>query len=350
MMNYRLAELNVVADDATSGGTNPGRDDVVRVSRNASLPYAIDFDLNGETFTADFAKLGFRTYWSLSTGFGNDRVEVTFAEADASAAGVFSSFTVAGGPGDDELVNGATYAILSGAEGNDTLRGGPAGEVLYGGDGVDKLYGNAGDDILYVGNYGSKWLEGEVYEGGPGDDQFGLGSTLTPLPDDGPVGTPSPVPAPEPTPTPTTPPPEPVIMAAYSGKRLVRKGRRFDFNVLFARPRNGRMDPGELGTDDVAVTGPGGTLLSVRLVRTRRVKGALLARYRVAAPRGVFDAGDNGAYTVQFRTSATPPAAAPAPRQFQRLVLAPQGAASRAAQDLGTFEVRAKARPSRPME
>jgi hypothetical protein len=129
----------------------------------------------------------------------------------------------------------------------------------------------------------------------------------------------------------------------------VRKGRRFDFNVLFARPRNGRIDPGELGTDDVAVTGPGDTVLPVRLVRTRRVKGALLARYRVAPPRGVFDAGDNGAYTVQFRTAALP-AAAPAPRQFQRLVLAPQGAASPAAQDLGTFEVRAKARPRRPME
>ncbi len=347
--------------EAESGG----RDDVVRIARSEALPYAIDFVLNGETYTADFAELGTRIPWAVSTGAGEDRVAVTFAAADAALGRVFSDFEISGGAGDDELTNGDTYATLRGGGGDDTLRGGAASDHLFGDDGVDRLYGNDGNDVLYVGEIGTKWLPGEVYDGGAGDDEFALDLRREPLPDDGPTGEPSaptPIPPPPPPTSPTQPRPElppdtpqypgaPMTMsAAFVGKGVVRNGRGYEFRVLYVAPGGGRVDPASFAADDLSVTGPGGFAADAQLlgVRTVRGGGAVVARYRLTAPGGAFAAADNGAYAVQFRRAAPPAAAAgatpPPAGRFQRLFLAQDGAAATFAQDLGTFEVDVKAR------
>jgi uncharacterized delta-60 repeat protein len=180
-IDYR--EYSYGGSATTSGSLwvyGPDTDDEVEISRNASLDNAIDFDFNGTSHTIDFDTLARGTPWGISTGGGDDRLRITFKQGDP-----FSGFQVSGGDGDDELINGDTGATLRGQAGDDVLRGGAGGDYLEGGEGLDKLYGGPGNDYLSVGTrsslpgpgvpYAGPYLEaedGEVYDGGPGDDMF----------------------------------------------------------------------------------------------------------------------------------------------------------------------------------
>jgi len=151
----------------------------------------------------------------LTSGAGNDRIElalaqpnVTFAnisEIDAGAGEhdvlvvrdvvgnhldlvVSESAFVPGGlrikgvdhlelfgyDGNDRLVNETNVPVfIDGGSGNDTLVGGHGADRIYGNDGVDQLYGRGGNDMLAadydpLGNLFAH--SGELLDGGTGDD------------------------------------------------------------------------------------------------------------------------------------------------------------------------------------
>jgi Ca2+-binding RTX toxin-like protein len=88
--------------------------------------------------------------------------------------------TVLGGDGDDSITDSGgngSQDSLDGGLGNDTIDGGNADDTIIGGDGNDVLSGGTGDDQLF-GGLGDDELylaEGDVAEGGDGDDLFVLG-------------------------------------------------------------------------------------------------------------------------------------------------------------------------------
>jgi Ca2+-binding RTX toxin-like protein len=98
----------------------------------------------------------------LDGGPGNDRM---------GAGG--NSSTIAGGPGDDDIVSFAVWA--DGGEGNDRLRGGP---VLRGGDGDDELTGSSAKRSY---PYPLCCVAYELLEGGPGADSLASGALNTVL-------------------------------------------------------------------------------------------------------------------------------------------------------------------------
>ena len=103
---------------------------------------------------------------TLDGGEGNDRI--------ASGGGPRS--TIAGGPGDDEILSAAPVA--DGGEGNDSLRGGP---ILRGGPGDDVLVGGARTQPRSYVN-----VRTDVLDGGPGRDSLragGVDATLDGGPD-----------------------------------------------------------------------------------------------------------------------------------------------------------------------
>jgi uncharacterized delta-60 repeat protein len=139
------------------------------------------------------------------------------------------------------------------------------------------------------------------------------------------------------------PPPPPAVVdppPVFSGKPTVTRGRFYKFNLGYTSR--------DLATNtSIGVYGPAGLLGAARLVKVRNVNAKAtvttsvraLASYRVAAPGGKFDAGDNGAYAVRIGTAAATPLgqqvgqftvaskARPQSTQFRRLVV-PGGAAA----------------------
>ena len=155
---------------------------------------------------------------SLLGGDGDD--QVFGAAGNDTLNGDAGNDLVAGGTGDD-LVRGGTgddqvfgddgNDVVDGLDGNDEVVGGPGDDTLAGGFGDDTLFGSEGDDSLtggegedsLVGQAGSDLLDGDdgkdrlfgiwdgaddgvvaaqdlfdpdVLLGGPGDDEFQLGS------------------------------------------------------------------------------------------------------------------------------------------------------------------------------
>jgi hypothetical protein len=157
---------------------------------------------------------------------------------------------------------------------------------------------------------------------------------------------PSPVdPTPDPDPAPSDPPPvvgEPpavdppaapevpvTVMAAFSGKGMVKSGKTYTFKVTFTS--SNRIDLTSFGPGDVTVSGPGGFSAPADLVKAKpknkKTGTVVQASYRLAAPGGRFDFADNGTYTLRLAAAAITDATG----------------GGTAAQDLGAFEVRAKA-------
>jgi uncharacterized delta-60 repeat protein len=121
-----------------------------------------------------------------------------------------------------------------------------------------------------------------------------------------------------PTPLSADPPP------AFSGKATITRGRVYKFNLGYASR--------QLATSTaIGVYGPAGLVGAAQLVKVRGAKAKTplttaartLASYRVAAPGGKFDSGDNGAYVVRVGTASAPPLG----------------------QQVGQFTVASKARP-----
>jgi len=132
-------------------------------------------------------------------------------------------------------------------------------------------------------------------------DPFGAGVNVTPPPKDpGTGGTGTPV-----TPvTPWTVDPSPV----FAGKATVTRGRFYKFNLGYA-------SRDLAASTSIGVYGPAGLLGAARLVKVRNVNTKkvstesvrALASYRVGAPGGKFDSGDNGIYAVRIGTGTAPP-------------------------------------------
>ena len=348
--------VSIRAGGGITPGANEPHDDVVRISRSTSVRWGIDFRLNGETWTLDAEKVGPRPSWGLDAGGGDDRIEVTFGRQDMhDDHWLFSGFSINGGDGDDTLVNGDVNASLAGGKGDDVLRGGAANDSLAGDEGIDQLYGGPGDDTLRAGvSYtpgqgGHAPLEpGEVYEGGPGDDTLVTAEGARPLLAPGETA-PDPDPEPLPYPGPPVYQPEPlppaedgpVVTAAFSGKRTVRGGKAYTFRVTYAAPAGNQVDRSSLGNGDVTVSGPGGFSAPATLVgaAVRRRGSVVVARYRVAAPGGAFDAADNGDYTVRLGAAAVSASATRTQASDASFTVS-----TTAEQDLATFQVAAKAR------
>jgi Ca2+-binding RTX toxin-like protein len=87
---------------------------------------------------------------SITTGNGDDTIDVT---AHSDAAGSGNLFDIATGAGDDRITlrgySTYTTSVIAGGDGNDAIAVvGSGADLLYGGDGDDVLSGDAGNDLL----------------------------------------------------------------------------------------------------------------------------------------------------------------------------------------------------------
>ena len=73
-----------------------------------------------------------------------------------------------GGAGNDNLFGELGNDTIDGGTGDDTLTGGAGDDSLTGGTGADQFFGGLGDDAMFL-------AEGDVADGGDGDDLFVLG-------------------------------------------------------------------------------------------------------------------------------------------------------------------------------
>jgi glucose/arabinose dehydrogenase len=78
-------------------------------------------------------------------------------------------------------------------------------------------------------------------------------------------------------------------------------GTNYTFTVTYAD--NQSIDTSTLDSNDVRVTGPGGTTLPVTFVSSILNGTSRVATYRIAAPGGSWDAADNGTYTVAMQSA-----------------------------------------------
>lgn len=204
-INYTESTLDLPGEPPQVSGfltlTGGAGDDLVRVRRNPTLPMAIDFELNGETFTFNLVRRPEDLNWEMNAGDGDDRVEIHFSSADQGSG--MSNYRVYGAAGNDVLINGNASGFLHGGSGDDVLVGGDDTDYLIGDDGIDQLFGNAGDDELGTGsvfdaNYETQYAQpvgreaGEVYVGGPGEDRLVERGQITPLVDPDPAPQPPP--------------------------------------------------------------------------------------------------------------------------------------------------------------
>jgi uncharacterized delta-60 repeat protein len=94
----------------------------------------------------------------------------------------------------------------------------------------------------------------------------------------------------------------------FSSKATVTRGRFYKFNV-------GYQSADAPASTPIGVYGPAGLVGAAKLVKVRKVKAktpvvnpiVVSASYRIAAPGGRFDAGDNGLYAVRVGTATAPP-------------------------------------------
>lgn len=143
----------VVGLDAGDGTSNPQV--VVNVNGVASVASHLEIEVVGvealagnDTVTVQFGQNAAMKV-EIDGGTGNDTIDASTFQDDA---------TLRGGDGDDTLFAGL---------GNDRLEGGDGSDLLVGGEGLDSLYGGAGNDTLSGGAEG-----GETIDGGEGIDRL----------------------------------------------------------------------------------------------------------------------------------------------------------------------------------
>lgn len=133
------------------------------------------------------------------------------------------------------------------------------------------------------------------------------------------------------------------LRARLSGPRSVKGGDAYAFKVTYRSAV--AIDVSTVEGGDVAVTGPLDYFASGELMTTKanRKGTKVVATYRVNAPGGAFDPGDNGTYTVRLNAGAVRTTALPDPPPTPGIDYAPYvRTATNGAADLGTFKVRAK--------
>jgi len=121
------------------------------------------------------------------SGLGNDAV-VGVERANLQGGGApnvidasgfftpgFTSVSLYGGGGDDELIGSPGNDVLSGQSGNDRILGGGGGDRIFGGSGADTLNGEDGDDLVFGQGGSGDWLIGgagiDRLNGGRGFDR-----------------------------------------------------------------------------------------------------------------------------------------------------------------------------------
>lgn len=94
------------------------------------------------------------------------------------------------------------------------------------------------------------------------------------------------------------------VSAVWAGKTLVKSGKSYLFKVTYASGAG--VDVGSIGSDDIVVSGPNDFVAAAVGSKVKASKDGSQATvlYRVNAPGGAFDAGDNGRYTLTLESGA----------------------------------------------
>ncbi|MFF7789643.1 calcium-binding protein [Streptomyces sp. NPDC007991] len=196
---------DVVPIDAGNGCRHPDSADRSKISCTVETPESqsplssLEMDLADRDDTVSFDNATDQVYYfgTVELGDGDDRWTGTTggrvdgttvrggAGDDTIRAGALGY--AGGGDGDDTLYAGVDGEIVDGGPGDDVLRGGAGDQILraddgddtvYGGAGDDELYGGRGDDVLY-GNSGADRIWGNSGDdklyGGPGADTLSGG-------------------------------------------------------------------------------------------------------------------------------------------------------------------------------
>jgi hypothetical protein len=99
-------------------------------------------------------------------------------------------------------------------------------------------------------------------------------------------------------------PASPLSPTVAKPQSLVKKGKFYQLKVTYSHPSG--INLATVGNDDVVVTGPNGFSQPMTLVKAKpKKKGTVVqATYRLAAPGGTWDAGDNGVYTAVLQQNS----------------------------------------------
>ena len=101
----------------------------------------------GGLYTVNFTNVEY-----LSSGSGNDRVDLTNAGSGINVWGNGGNDTVLGGAYKDTMDGGAGDDSLTGAGGADGIFGGAGNDFIDGGGDADALHGGAGNDTILAGD------------------------------------------------------------------------------------------------------------------------------------------------------------------------------------------------------
>jgi Ca2+-binding RTX toxin-like protein len=129
----------------------------------------------------------------VDAGAGNDTVVLLNPQLQSGVDYITKPSVIFGGSGNDTLVGGASFDLISGGSGNDQIFGTWGNDLLVGGDGNDEIYGGSGNDFLFgangddhlFGGSGNDYINGgnnwdtmsggdgnDLLVGGPGWDQY----------------------------------------------------------------------------------------------------------------------------------------------------------------------------------
>jgi hypothetical protein len=392
----------------------PDTDDRVTVRRNTDRARAVDLDLNGQVMTIDYDNpLAPHVNWRIDLGGGDDRLEVLLGPGDEFGIG-----GVYGADGNDLLINGDVPGGMYGGPGDDVLVGGDARDWFEAGTGIDSLFGGGGDDDFYTGvdpaghTREEMYLqvqEGEIFDGGPGNDMITNGFSrdelkdLDPEPALPPLDKPKP--SPKPAPQPESPPPtilyddnsgdwivntttgvikvrvsgpaappaadgsvqltaevatdlvtagppdpaagasSPALDVSFRGRRAARRGPGYAFTVVYSAAAGSRVDPASV-RGAVTVEGPGGYSTAAELLSTKaRRKGSVLVARYRAAAPG-------GAFDATdsgtYAVRVTKGSVAVRPAGGAEVALG-QVVTADPSEQIGGFQVTAAARRPRPV-
>lgn len=87
--------------------------------------------------------------------------------------------TIAGTPGNDNLVGTAGHDVICGDSGNDTINADAGNDLIYGGSGADTISGGNGGDTIFGGSANDRISGGsgaDTIDGATGNDQVSAGS------------------------------------------------------------------------------------------------------------------------------------------------------------------------------
>ena len=103
---------------------------------------------------------------TISTGIGNDLVNLE---------GTTGAYVLFGGDGNDSLIGGEGDDSIDGGAGDDVIAGSGGADLIVAGDGNDLVFGDEGDDTIFGGTGNDELAGGDgddLLVGGAGDDSI----------------------------------------------------------------------------------------------------------------------------------------------------------------------------------